>query len=156
MGRRFLCVARYKDWFCVRWRIHGAVLPRCLYAFIVYTFPVHVPFPFLLLFCQLYSIYATLNFMHKSHTGASDSISPSYCRTAAVSCHVWCSSGGMNVRLGGECVQVWFQAGTRHFSLLQNVQTICGANLALYSVGTGSSFPRVKWSGVRSSQYFAI
>ena len=140
----------------LRWRIHGAVLPSCLYAFIVYMFPVPVPLPFLLLFCQLYSIHATLNFMHKSHTRASDSISSPCCRTAAVSCHVRCTSGGMNVRLGGECVQVWFQAGTRHFSLLQNVQTICGADLALYSVGTGSSFPRVKVSGVQSSQYFDI
>ena len=102
-----------------------------------------------------YTVYIC-HFMHKSHTGASDPISPLCCRTAAMSRCVRCTSGGMNVRLGGECVQVLFQAGTRHFSLLQNVQTICGADLTLYSVGTGSSFRRVKGSGVRSSQYFNI
>jgi hypothetical protein len=104
------------------WSIHGAVLPRCLYVFIVYMFP--VPFPFLLLFRQLYSIYATFNFMCKSHTEASDSISSLYCCTATVSGHVRYTSKGMNVRLGGERVQVWFQAGTWHFSLLQNTHYV--------------------------------
>ena len=186
MGRRFLCVARHTDWFCgcfnllssgypgifcqgwsgwgikvisylllvLRWRIRGAILPRCLYALIVYMFP--VPVPSLLLLCQLYSIFATFNLMCKSHTGASDSISPPCSCTTASSCLVRCTGGGMNVRLGGECVQVRFQAGTRHFSHLRNVQTSCGADSASYSVGPGSSFPRVKGSGVRSWQYFDI
>ena len=38
-------------------------------------------------------------------------------------------------------ILVWFPAG----SLLQSVQTGCGANPASYPVGTGNSFAREKW-----------
>jgi hypothetical protein len=38
-------------------------------------------------------------------------------------------------------------AGTRHLSLIQNLQTIPGAHPALCSMCTGSSFPRDKETG---------